>query len=275
MTEENARKYYNLEKQLIDRNTLCVPVRKMNVSYAIIFSGIVLGFVLVLYAPSFCMLAFGLSFLLGGIVILKDSERLPEQKNDAIANIFFGCLLFGFLAYMTFLEHTNYFGPIRFETRLTVNLIFFMVVFVLKVLIMALSLYVEDRLRKKRCSLPITATCIGVFERKTLKGKQYFPVWEYGIGKKTTVVDQDSVIPVSETEESKEIYRNGDADWANAGNPRFGTERLIYVNPDKPWDVCYRSLPSLNPFHKYRYIWPAVILFGLVMILVIIRTTIW
>ena len=73
MTEENARKYYNLEKQLIDRNTLYVPVRKMNVSYTIIFSGIMLGFVLVLCAPSFCMLAFGLSFLLGGIVILKDS----------------------------------------------------------------------------------------------------------------------------------------------------------------------------------------------------------
>lgn len=272
MTLQQAQqKHFNLEKHLIDRSTLCVPVRKWHVSYAIIFSGIVLGFALIPLVPSLCMLVFGLSFLLGGIVILKDSERLPDQKNDAVSNIFFGCLLFGFLAYMTFLKHTNYFGPIRFETRLTVNLIFFMVVFVLKVLIMALSLNVEDRLRKKRCSLPITATCIGVFERKTLKGKQYFPVWEYGIGKKTTVVDQDSVIPVSETEEIKEIYRNGDDYWANVGDTRFGMERLLYVNPQKPWEVCYHAVPSSNPFRKYGLLWAIVILFSLMMVLIIIR----
>jgi hypothetical protein len=172
---------------------------------------------------------------------------------------------------MTFLEHTNYFGSIRFETMLSANIAFFLVVFVLKVLFMGLNLYVEERLRKKRCSMPVTATCIGLFERKTLKGIQYFPVWEYGVGKKTAVVDQDSVIPVSETEEIKEIYRNGDDYWANVGDTRFGMERLLYVNPQKPWEVCYHSVPSSNPFRKHGLLWTIVILFWLMVVLIIIR----
>lgn len=127
----------------------------------------------------------------------------------------------------------------------------------------------SDKMKKNRCSLPVTAVCVGVFLSifdYRHKSAVYLPVWEYRAPVKTKILNEENVIPVWESSEKEVILRNGDQDWANLGEPHYGDERPIMIDPKHPYDV-YLNADRFLPIKVVSGV--SIIFFYLIILLVV------
>ena len=256
MTPEMAKKNFDLETQLIDMGTVGKPDTVSHRNIFIYLAGVSLAFTLGQISPYFFVIFLGGMLLLAGILTLKDTEPVLDHIVDPVYNIFLGLELLFLLAlkYLgTFIGKNT-----PFEKMLAQYLLFLFICVGLKFILCPV---LKDKLKKKRCSLPVTAVCIGVFHNtfdyRHNSTSMYYPVWEYRVPGKTKVLNKESVIPVWESTEGEQIIRNGNQEWANMGEPHYGDERPIMIDPEHPYDVY---------LHTDRMV-PVMVVCGMVIVI--------
>ena len=236
MTRQVAEEYFDLDQQLIDPDTLekNEPVSHRN--YFIFLCGFILAFTTSQIHPMFFSLFMAITFLVAAILSVKDADHIPDRYVDPVSYIILGLEL----SVLTLLVSIDL-SPITTVPKsriLGICVIIFFLSLGLKPVICSI---LKDHLKKKRCSSPATAVCIGVFcmvsDNEGETAARYFPVWEYTVRCKTKAWNEESIIPVLDPSEEERTFRTGTPQWQTIGYPHYGDERPIMVDPKRPLDV--------------------------------------
>ena len=250
MTLQTASKNFNLNRDILGEaprrhNDFSVWVGGMRIPLdaVVLF---ILGHVILFseidffrdpeYYPVIYPLMIGIGLIVSGIVSIKIFDLTEEKRIRPVCRIVIGAIL---LIYIPL-----YYFYVPFIPFFAVYVICFIVKYIP-------ALFLWGRFMKRRCTLPVTAVCIGLEHEEIHTGKSaqdytvFHPVWEYKVPVRGEVLDEESIIPATTNGMVEKAFRGSLEPWTEQGVPRYGETREILVNPKDQTDVFYYEYAAI------------------------------
>ncbi|MBO6300142.1 MAG: hypothetical protein J6N53_15030, partial [Lachnospiraceae bacterium] len=193
MTLENASKLFNLNRDILGeaprrRNEFSAWVGAMRIPLDTILL-LILGYVILISEvdyfhepgsyPMYYPFMIGIALIVSGIISIKIFDLTEEKRIRPVCRMIIGVILLIHILLYQFVPYIPFFA-------------IYTICFIVKY-ISALLLW--GRIKKKRCTLPVTAVCVGLVHEEIHTGKStsdytvFHPVWEYKAPVRGEVMD--------------------------------------------------------------------------------------
>lgn len=233
MSQEEALKNFNLEKDLLGEGKLKIPFLPVFCALTLYIFTYIIATSEDIYPsqlyPIHLPVIMGLVYLFIGIITLDNSNLQPDQKVDSAGLLVMGGLLLGY----AFLKLTS-------KTLPPLSMTFAFTCAVKNILVYT----IRSTMRNTRCSLSVNAVCIGVLREERYKDSKsferinvYHPVWEYKVPVPGKALSENDIVPVLENRMVEKSYRRSCTPWAEQGTPKYGDSRPLRVNPKNPEEI--------------------------------------